>query len=1057
MRSIDDNIEHFRTMSTQGQQQTPSAYNPITPMSYSIPTPPVSPPVFSLNFPAGSIASAQQMAYAAIQQNYISPATAFQAGGAFPGVDPARMTSPNWANFRAAMTPAPPPMSMSAGVTSSFVNPYEAAVSSSMQRQWGMFGDPSRAASNWGTQAANAWGQQWGGGIGAGLGFMAGGPGGAMTGWGLGGTLGGMLGEIPGVGWAASLPYRGAIQQMSLGTRLQAGTQGMISMGGQDIGMGGRGMNAQAALGLGQQFQGLAAGAGGAYNANDLMNLTSSAAEMGLLGAATNTSQIFDTVKKLIDIVGNVAKLTGDPNMRNNLREIANLWQAGFDVSQTPGVIAGMNTAARMAGMTRGQAMEMAGMPGAQIFSQMGMTTGLGQQYGIWGAAQAHMAQGSFSPILGNLLGGEGGQSQRWTQGGAAFLAGGAQMLLPYLATQGKGGDLTLDPDRIQQLLKGGDLSTMIGAGAAKMTPRMMQQLMVQRPELTSMLGQALGGQGGIDLAQLQMIKQIQQTMGGEENMTFEGAATIFAGGDPLQGRMLAKTFQSPAYRKRLDAQLDEMQKRAEFDARQETAKRRAEAPEPVKLSTGGRPAKYEEGGTVFDLLFGSEGQTAKAEKMAIEARRIEDEAKGIVGVYGPGWKLSAAEEQRATELSKTMPVRRPLNVEMRKEAANRWLGEEHWYTKTDKTRQYKEMGIEDVMKSESDFIGALGKYVSPKEWSKRFAEISGSLGANMIAKVETLAKRYAEEQGKDDKPFKWDDFRNRLAAALASEFGGEGKALDYITKNENMLRQIAFKAAESGSPNARRAITNTKDFAGMIDYMDDPKRLQENIDKKKEEVIEAYKKEGIVLNAPGAQEEITALLGAPQDVQAAAVLKSMADSGDESATQKWAELRANNRDIADKVETLMGKTGKAGSAMLKSLAGKAGVGAGIERITSVIEGGLRGQGPAAFMEERASLTAMEQRLTKLKTVTDPTKAGATKISEDMMTQLTTLKALRETLPTGTATEDVTAAAQLTAASALQRAGDTLLDAAKQWGGKEHKETPKTDFNLNYVDYTPGP
>jgi hypothetical protein len=423
-------------------------------------------------------------------------------------------------------------------------------------------------------------------------------------------------------------------------------------------------MNLQAATDIGGQFRGMARQSGGQYNANDLINLTNVAAETGLLSGATNTQQIMDSIKGLLGLVGKMAKLTGDPDFRSNVRELANMRSAGFELSAIPGATANMNMFARMAGVTRSQLMEGGGSQGAAMFGQLGLGTGVGMMVGGHSAAMARMTGGAFDPRLENLLGGQQGITQRLTAGAGAFLQGAAgSMLLPALVGQA-GGGVAIDPARVKEMLSGNmDLGNMIGGGAARMNPQLMQQILTRKPELLTQLGEQLGP-AGLQMAQFRMIQGMQKQMGGEKNVSFEAAATMFSGGDALQGRMMTNMYMSQDWRDRSRAQIEETRRQLVSEARGETAAR-IEA-RPNWLGRGTRSLGDLARGSDEQLRttrrgleargfeFGTGDDERRAEMIARKQQQHEDEALGIRRVYGPNWKLSQREQAYADKLQKS-------------------------------------------------------------------------------------------------------------------------------------------------------------------------------------------------------------------------------------------------------------------------------------------------------------------------------------------------------------------------------------------------------------------
>lgn len=1011
MSVIDETLQRYQNMSAQAQMATPGAYNPGTPMPNSVAMPAQVPPIYSLQMEPGSVMSAQAMAYQQIRQNYMSPATAFQAGGSFSNYpNPSQMTSPSMGSFRQALMPAPPPMTMTPGVTGSFVNPYDAAVSGRMQTQFNMFGDPSRAASNWGSAQANAFGQKVGGGIGAGIGMIAGGPWGAATGYGLGDMLGGALGEIPGVGWAASLPYRDAIQQMSRGTRLQAGTHGAISMGMGDIGLGGRGMSAQAGLGLGRQLKGFADESKDAFNINDMINLTSSAAESGLLSGATNTDQIFDSVKRLTGLVGKIAKLTGDPDFKNNIREIANLRNAGFDISQIPTVMESMNTSARMAGMSRQQVMQAGGLQGGAIFAGAGLTTGLGTQMGAAQAAQTVMAGGVHSDRLLSLMGGTSGSTQRGTEADAAFLSGAGKLMLPYL--MGAGGK-ELDPERIKKMLSGEvGLQEMMSQGAGSLDKQSLQNILMHTPELMTQLGEQIGPHG-LQLAKLRMAQDVQRQFGGPEMMSLAGAATQAFGGDPLTGLKLAGEWESPKVRERLEAQLKKTRSRDAFKARQEDI----ESLKGPSYSLEEWASNVESGGGIGGTMQGSmaralagigdlftqdkDKQNIKAEKMAIELQRKEDEALGVRGVYGPKWSLGAAEQAAMKGITgNVMPTE--VSGQHKDLVSNlaRDMGYSADYFTQDKPRLVTSMSGASYVSSGShaDFsqekidklrkqMGTEGEYVTgaeerikdSKKWEKRLAVIQGVLTAKQRAIISDVAVKEAHAAGIDKQAITWERLKSALMRAL-----NIGSTRDFA-QIEDLVRDFAYSVLRTtGDKAASWAYNKLQSVTGAISSMTDVNSINEIITDKLKFGRAALKEAGLTgegVTSDDAEKALGQMTNESPEIQAAAVILARATQPGATVEQQEEWQKLAGTDAGKKAEALVGSLSSAG----KKFA--ANIGARLEKqfgytdqkmLTENIGRGIKGEGPIEEIGFRGFIAKLQKQAEGLTTPIDPKTAGRT-------------------------------------------------------------------------------
>lgn len=427
-------------------------------------------------FGAMNIAAHARFASAQLGQfNQVSPVGLGSPYSPSPGM----MTPPSFSVFRPPPTPIPPPLRTTPGVTGAFQTPGDIATQQAIGRM-GAFLDPSAAAHALSQRQASAASGYIGATVGAIGGAVVGGPAGALRGasWGstIGSLIGGHIADIPIIGdiWDWTNVEEG--QMLSNMAGVQLGTLGRISLGGRDIGLGGRGMSSRAAMRLGrrlQRFSNLMGGAkptavdGGMFNPTDIRNLVTASADAGLLDAATNIDQIEGTLKKVMTVVGRLGKLTGDPDFRNNIRELGQMKMLGFGIDQAMDVLSNMKTYGAMAGMTRGQLMSQAIQPAMARFAAAGLVPGLAAIHAPFGAAQGRLMAGIGTPIQQALMGDVG---QRITEANATFLAGHAKLLLPALFAA-RGGELTLDPKKISEIASAGviNMRSMAAQGVQNM------------------------------------------------------------------------------------------------------------------------------------------------------------------------------------------------------------------------------------------------------------------------------------------------------------------------------------------------------------------------------------------------------------------------------------------------------------------------------------------------------------------------------------------------------------------------------------------------------------
>lgn len=504
------------------------------------------------------------------------------------------MMSPGMSIFRPPPTPMPPPLMTNPGVTASFHNQMDIGTQQALGAA-GAYLDPSRGAHTLARRNAAQAGGYVGAGIGAVAGGFFGGGVGALKGasWGnaLGDMFGGAMASVPVLGNLMAWGEKEEAQALSNMAGVQFGTMGRVSMGSRDMGLGGRGINAQSSMQIGQNLQKFSnqmAGAkptavgGGTFNEADIRNLVSASADSGLLDAATNMDQIEGTVKKVMTLVGRLGKLTGDPDFRNNIRELGKMKALGFEMDQAVDALAGMSRYGVASGMSRSQLMNQAVEPAMTRFAAAGLAPGLGVMHGAYGAAQGRMQAGIGSAVQQSLMGDVG---QRVTESNAAFLSGHAKMLLPNLFAA-KDGQITLDPAKINEIATAGmiDLRQTAATGRQTMVET-AQKVAEQRAgkegrevragEFRDILGEMTSRQSEW-LSELGMKMSPEQTMRANLAMAaglqkqglgqWESLMSV-SGGDPMQARMLLNTATDPKYHERNMAQLDNAIKKAEGDA----------------------------------------------------------------------------------------------------------------------------------------------------------------------------------------------------------------------------------------------------------------------------------------------------------------------------------------------------------------------------------------------------------------------------------------------------------------------------------------------------------
>lgn len=363
---------------------------------------------------------------------------------------------------------------------------------------------------------ASAAGSWVGTGIGAVAGGMLGGASGANWGSMAGGVAGSMAGFMPGVAAATQWAFEPALRLQAQSMRMREASE-QWHTGGSQLSPTGRGMAPTAATQMTSRLGGLASSIEG-FNRTDIINMTQMAGQAGIMNMTQSTDQTVEAMKSVVKLVGAVAKMTGDPDMRAALSHIANLRQGGLGFNQSLGAMHNMNAFARMAGTDINGIMSQGAAQGGAIFQAGGLTAGTGMMVGGFSQAmaRANTASGAFTPQQLALYGGESGVAQSMTQGIQGMLTGQpGQYMLASIVKMGPGGNLMIDQDKLKSRLNSNfTISGLARDAAANMSdPAMIQRMHTQMPELIDQMGQSLKGAGGLLLAG-KMIRAVKQDMG---------------------------------------------------------------------------------------------------------------------------------------------------------------------------------------------------------------------------------------------------------------------------------------------------------------------------------------------------------------------------------------------------------------------------------------------------------------------------------------------------------------------------------------------------------------
>lgn len=942
----------------------------------------------------------------------------------------------------------------------------------------------------WVQQAGERWGGRIGAGVGAIGGAWAGGPWGALQGASLGemfgGWAGGVMNDIPLVGWGMrtynKLRWGGAMEQMAGANRLR---QGMFGANMQLTGAGANpltgGLGATGALQMSQAF-GRANIPG--MNRNDLINLAGAAGETGFLSDATSVEQITKTVKGLAKLMGEMAQLTGDPDFRNNLRQLANLRNAGMDTQQAMEFMRAAPMFGRMAGGAA-QAQQGAQM-GAAMFQAAGLTPALGMQMGMGTAGMVNRGMGGITATQRGLWGGQEGITQALTGMQAQFMGRTAEMLLPYLVEQGEGGQLQINQQRMRAL-RGGRIGfqQMMQQGAANIGQLgfgNVQELLMQAPELQAQLGQQLGPMGGM-VTMANMARRLQQEMPG---LTFGGAATTIAGGGRegmRMGRMLQQFAQNPEMARRLVEDINIQQRQIRARGRQT-----ALAGQEEELGWFGRwregnreemrraAARDPEMRRMMQRWGMIEGGTAEQEMEAFERTQEqaaeEAERTGLRRlVHRPGARVSRREEELARG---RMGMAREIQMaggaqeaatgvapgeltEAQEQAVARWRGGElFWGTRllqpgdVQRYRQralghIRQVGtrIREVRKGTEEQFGIAERGMR-KSMEKQFGDKYHEILATIKTDVTAYARRVGSQEGIG---LRMSVIRGIIRKAVINVGRFSKRDADrWMAKNGAAMERWAVRwIDQSGDKNAMRALQRTEGAMGLAENAFSAEAVEENEEELTKSLNETYYNMGLAAEeeAPSGEEEkgISALFEEEDpNVRAAATLIGQmgmgTDEEERALTTKLSRLRdsmgearwARAQKIAKKLvprqrERLRAQWG-----------GKIARGeVSMEEYAQMWERGIRGEGKAAGLGRRTILARRTAARREAGKEEEPTEVGegAGLRTRETEKQVAVLEEQKQML------QDM-ARNMNRAANALQKTSDNFAEAVLRGGVPSH-------------------
>jgi hypothetical protein len=500
--------------------------------------------------------------------------------------------------------------------------------------------------------------------LGGALGAAAGGFLGGARGVGIGSAVGSVAGmamsEMGGFGQAAEhiADRMNPFRSMGIrGAQMKGISQGFV-VGGSSLHESGRGMSTRGSQHLGRLIEDLAydpqfrkeQGGPSQFSAQDMSRITKMSGDQGMLDMAQNPEQIRDQVKNVAKGLRSFMRIAGEPDVHEAIKQMGQLRAMGLSMPQIDTTMQNVRMYAKMAGTTVKSLMEGAGLQGAMVFQQQGMSAGLGVQMGAaaMGHARQAVAGGTYSPAQLALLGGTQGVAQRDMETSAAMLK--MPVMLAAMSQMGKGGTFGLDASSMRNVMSGKtDINQIATGGANNLLSAVnkggigaLATFQIQQNELADQVGKALGPEG-VNMMKMNQVIQTQKMLGIKGPGGFATAAKAM-GMDDQATRQLMLQANSPGYFKNVSQQYN----RQIGEARaQEAEERRTGGPGIVSAleqdETIGGAARTISG--KFRGEYRSWRNTLEATN-SFFAERGDDAARRKEGRYS----FRSPEEMRATE-----------------------------------------------------------------------------------------------------------------------------------------------------------------------------------------------------------------------------------------------------------------------------------------------------------------------------------------------------------------------------------------------------------------------
>lgn len=417
---------------------------------------------------------------------------------------------------------------------------------------WGMARQQAQGnASKFLTSAQATTGFGARGAFGLGVGAVAGGL--TMNPW-IGAAAGAgadyLMGDV--VERMAQMPFKPLIDQQQRAMQLQNMSMNNVRRG-SDLSASGMGLSLTASMDLERNLMRTADNrnfkrdTGGMFNRQDMMKLTEISSQVGLLDNAQSVDQISRDMGKIGRALSTFMKVVEEPDVRKALSMMGNMRQLGMSIPETNVAAANARTFARMAGTTV-QGVMQAGMQGAGMFQQYGMSGATGLGVGMAAAGAAGTMSTILDPRTLNLLGGREGVAQTLT--GAAAQMSQITAILPGMLKRGKDGKLTVDEDAMGRLTRPGGIDELVRGSASRTDNQFIQEYSHRKGALQDEFMNKMGPMGAILMPVLLAKRFMSQT-----GISDIGAGLRGIGLDEKQSETIAQLYQSPDFYKAMRQQ----------------------------------------------------------------------------------------------------------------------------------------------------------------------------------------------------------------------------------------------------------------------------------------------------------------------------------------------------------------------------------------------------------------------------------------------------------------------------------------------------------------------